>query len=106
MSWHLLSLRGFFFSQSDVIRVHISAEKIDKLVDFLQLSLAANDHQAVRVGDSLYGTGSFYEAKGNFSLLYTCNSWAAEALYNLGCDINPHVRRASSVMKNLRRLSN
>jgi uncharacterized protein (TIGR02117 family) len=67
--------------------VKISSENYLKMVNFIKNSFqldAAGKKMKISYG---YGnTDSFYEAKGSYSILRTCNDWTAEALQK--ADVN------------------
>ena len=85
----------------EVVRLYLSQSGMERLCEKIVTSLARNnDGKIIRLGDSLYGKGSFYKAKGNFSISHTCNSWTSEAIQSAGCSIEGS-RRASILMKQL-----
>jgi len=64
------------------IKINISAENYKKLIVYIEDSFQedANENPIV-IDAATYGDhDSFYEANGKYSLFYTCNSWANQAL--------------------------
>jgi uncharacterized protein (TIGR02117 family) len=73
-----------FFKQlkegEDCKRILVSKENYQKLVAYISESFLDPNHSQWIEGYS-YGTkDAFYEAKGSYSLFYTCNTWANCAL--------------------------
>ncbi|WP_413532711.1 TIGR02117 family protein [Empedobacter brevis] len=67
----------------DCKRIVMSFDEYEKLVDYIKNSFDLNENNKVKLikTDAVYGDNdSFYEAKGNYSLFFTCNTWAANAL--------------------------
>jgi len=95
---------GSYLAGSDVVWLKISTEGFNRLLDTIVKSVVKDEHgRPIRLGAALYGDGSFYEANGDFSLLYTCNSWTSNVLKESGCDIRGSSRSAP-VLKQLRKL--
>lgn len=107
----VLQVVGFFdtperyFRDNQVIRAEVEASKMAELSAQVSSTLARDESGKLkRVADSLYGSGSFYEANGRFSILHTCNSWASETIAAAGCNIHPGVLRASSLVREMKKL--
>ena len=60
----------------------ISPENYTKLISFINESFQSNSGEFLKIDtDAVYGKNDvFYEANGSYSLFYTCNSWANQAL--------------------------
>jgi uncharacterized protein (TIGR02117 family) len=73
-----------FFKQlkegEDCKRILISKEDYQKLVNFISDSFSNPIHPEWIAGHSYGQKDAFYEAKGSYSLFYTCNTWANNAL--------------------------
>jgi uncharacterized protein (TIGR02117 family) len=68
---------------SNCVSIKISKNEYKSLVNYIRESLILdNNGRAINIKtNALYGTDdSFYEAKGSYSLLHTCNTWANNAL--------------------------
>jgi Protein of unknown function (DUF2459) len=53
----------------------------------------------------LYGDSKFYSARGRYHLLYTCNTWIADALRAAGLPITPvYAMTAGNLMWQVSRL--
>jgi uncharacterized protein (TIGR02117 family) len=60
----------------------ISPENYTKLIAFVNDTFQSNSGEFLKIEtDAVYGKNDvFYEANGSYSLFYTCNSWANQAL--------------------------
>ena len=63
-------------------KIQISSENYNKLIAYLNKSFQTQSGKFLKIEtDAVYGKNDvFYEAKGSYSLFYTCNSWANQAL--------------------------
>lgn len=63
-------------------KVVMSTNDYEKLVLYIEDSFQIQKEKVLLIPTkSVYGTNdAFYEAKGHYSLFYTCNSWANQAL--------------------------
>ena len=63
-------------------KIQISTLEYENLVVFVNNSFETNTGKINKIEtDAVYGKNdAFYEAKGSYSLFYTCNSWANDAL--------------------------
>ncbi len=63
-------------------KIQISTSEYQNLVVFINESFETKSGENIKIEtDAVYGkTDIFYEAKGSYSLFYTCNSWANQAL--------------------------
>ena len=67
-------------------KISISKENYQKLVNFIENSLKTSengDYQLILKGETPHSYGDddiFFEAKGAYSLFYTCNTWTNNAL--------------------------
>ncbi|MBW1618174.1 MULTISPECIES: TIGR02117 family protein [Empedobacter] len=67
----------------DCKRVDLSVEEYQKLIVYIKQSFNLDQNNKVELikTDAVYGdSDSFYEAKRSYSLFFTCNTWAANAL--------------------------
>jgi len=68
-------------------RIAISKTQYVRLVSFIKETLATSENGQSQhiVTSANYGkTDAFYDAKGKYSLFYTCNTWANNALKTAG----------------------
>jgi uncharacterized protein (TIGR02117 family) len=73
-----------------VVPVTLSARGADALARFVADAFARDDAgQPIDLGPGLVPGSRFYAATGRYSLLYTCNTWIADALRAAGCPITP-----------------
>jgi uncharacterized protein (TIGR02117 family) len=63
-------------------KIRISAAEYQKLVSYISESFELDSSNRVQwISNYSYGTrDAFYEAKGSYSLFYTCNTWANNVL--------------------------
>lgn len=63
-------------------KIQISKEEYQKLIAFIAASFEIKSNSIIKIDtEAVYGKNdAFYEAKGSYSLFYTCNSWANQAL--------------------------
>ena len=78
------------FPHAEITAVELSARGAEALARFVSRGYARDEAGApIDLGPGLYPGSRFYAATGRYSLLYTCNSWIAEALRAGGCPITP-----------------
>jgi uncharacterized protein (TIGR02117 family) len=67
-------------------RVVLTPEQYENLVAHIQASfILGEDNMPILIpGHNYNDNDTFYEAKGNYSLLYTCNNWTGDALKGAG----------------------
>ena len=67
-------------------KIRISTLEYENLVAFIKETFKTNSGQIIKIEtDAVYGKNDiFYEAKGSYSMFYTCNSWANQALKAAG----------------------
>ena len=63
-------------------KIQISLENYKKMIAFINESFQTKSGEFLKIEtDAVYGKHDvFYEANGSYSLFYTCNSWANQAL--------------------------
>lgn len=70
--------------------IYIDKANYLRLNKFIEASFKLDrNNKKIRIGDGYTSTGGFYAAKGNYSILRTCNAWAGDALRK--ADINTPV---------------
>ncbi|WDO12594.1 TIGR02117 family protein [Flavobacterium sp. WW92] len=80
------AMHATFFKQlkenEDCIKINISTEEYAKLIKYIEDSFQYDaDGNPILIHATTYGQNdSFYEAKRKYSLFYTCNTWANNAL--------------------------
>lgn len=70
----------------DSHRLYLSQEQYQQLVRYIQNSFEqTEDGNIMLIKNAGYSThDNFYEAKGSYSFLYTCNNWVNEGLKKIG----------------------
>ena len=67
----------------DCKKIYLSKEEYQQLIRYIKNSFDYDTNNKVELikTDAVYGeTDAFYEAKGSYSLFFTCNTWAANGL--------------------------
>lgn len=66
----------------DCKKITIDSNEYKKLIVFINDSFQLNNGNVTKIDTkAVYGNNdAFYEAKGSYSMFYTCNSWANQAL--------------------------
>ncbi|WP_374539921.1 TIGR02117 family protein [Flavobacterium sp.] len=66
----------------DCKKITIDSNEYKKLIVFINDSFQLNNDNVTKINtEAVYGENdAFYEAKGSYSLFYTCNTWANQAL--------------------------
>jgi uncharacterized protein (TIGR02117 family) len=60
--------------------VALKAPEYRRLVGFIQASFQQTAQRPIRIQDGFTPSSGFYEGTGHYSILRTCNTWAAEGL--------------------------
>jgi uncharacterized protein (TIGR02117 family) len=82
--------------------VGVSQKEYLQMVDFIQNSFQRDPKGApIRIQDGAGDTSGFYEATGYYSVLKTCNTWAANGLRAANINTPLWSGLASSVMRQL-----
>ena len=78
------------FAHAEITAVELSARGAEALARFVGRAYARDPAGApTDLGPGLHPGSRFYAATGRYSLVYTCNSWIAEALRAGGCPLTP-----------------
>ena len=76
------------FTRAEIIAVELSGRGVEALARFVSRAYARDaSGDPIDLGPGLYPGSRFYAATGRYWLLYTCNTWIAEALRAAGCPI-------------------
>jgi uncharacterized protein (TIGR02117 family) len=79
-----------YFPGARLVTVELTPRQVESLARFISGAYARDPAgRPIELGPGLYPGSRFYAATGRYSLLYTCNSWIAEALRAGGCPITP-----------------
>lgn len=89
---------------SELIEIRLAEDGYRRLLGFVAARFARSSEGALtELGPGQYDGSRFYRAEGSYSLLYTCNTWVAEALATSGCPLAfASVATAGQVMARLR----
>ena len=93
-----------YFAASEVVAIRLSNLGLNALADFVHAEYQRDrDGAPLRLGQSLYGSGSFYAARSRYHLFNTCNTWVARALSRAGLAVETAgVVTTSDVMRQVR----
>jgi uncharacterized protein (TIGR02117 family) len=93
-----------FFRQREIVEVLVSASGLRQLAAFIENAYAKHDSGTpIVVGPGHYANSRFYVGREKYSLLKTCNTWAAQALQSAGLPITPlYAITAANVMDRAR----
>lgn len=93
-----------YFSNSEVEKLCLTNSELSSLIDFVEGSFYKDKNgNIVPLENGIYGNSQFYQGKGDYYLMNTCNTWTAKGLKSIGMDITPMFKlTASSVMTYLR----
>lgn len=78
-----------YFAGSDVIRVNVTTEGMEKLTNFIRDRFSTEDDKIIFAADGLYSNSSFFKANGLYFIPKTSNTWTARALRQTGAPITP-----------------
>jgi uncharacterized protein (TIGR02117 family) len=91
------------FPRSEVLEVMLSDEEFAALFGHIHATFqrGGDGGASEPLGPGLYGASSqFYKATGEFHMMRTCNTWAAEILAAAGLDLDPKgIITASGLME-------
>lgn len=92
------------FAGRELIEVRLAEHGYRQLLGFVAARFARSAQGALLVlGPGQYAESRFYRAEGSYTLLYTCNTWVAEALAISGCPLAfASAATAGQVMARLR----
>ncbi|MCT0230899.1 TIGR02117 family protein [Synechococcus sp. CS-1324] len=95
-----------FFDSNEVISTCLTDQQVSALAAFVANSFARDQQGGiVRLMPGLYGNSRFFQGKGRFSLLHTCNNWTAKGLKSAGMKLSSTFSQTSlQVMSAIREL--
>ena len=104
---HIVGFKGGVkdnFAGGEIIEIALSREAFGRLSEFVSSSFSRPDRSIpAQSRPGLVPHSRFYPAAGRFSILRTCNTWAAEALKSAGLHISPgYVITAASLARQIR----
>lgn len=78
------------FIRSDLQRIALSDDGMKEVMKGISGAFARDSHALpVELGQGIYGPSLFYQAKGHYSLLNTCNMWIGDLLHAAGLKVSP-----------------
>ena len=90
-----------YFDISDiVVRILVTQEQLNKIVDFISSTVYRNDSGSpVILSAQGLGRIIFFRANGNYHLFNTCNTWLASCLASAGINIEDNVILTEQLFK-------
>ncbi len=83
--------KEILFQYSDiVIRLTVSENQLEKILDFIENTFYKNDDDYVLL-NAIANKIFFFKAKGEYHLFNTCNTWLAKCLKQAGFDISTNI---------------
>jgi len=80
-----------FFEYSEiVVRLPVSREQLDKILNFIEDTFIKENNEYV-VLNSIANKIFFFKSKGNYHLFNTCNTWLAKCLSQAGFEISTNI---------------
>ncbi len=99
---HVSLLSGAPLPGPNAKRVTIRQENLALLINHIESSFLRDDGSALLIkGKSYWHNDNFYEAKGNYHLLQTCNSWTNDALKIAGARTSWKALTQQGIMRHL-----
>ena len=94
------------FGAANVVGLAVSRPGLEGLRNYLRGAVQRNpDDSPIRLGAGPYEGGAYLSATAAYSLLYTCNTWTADALRHAGLPLAPIAVFADDVMMQVRRIA-
>ncbi len=104
---HVVSVTGLptdFFREHDMATFCVDSQQLVAMVNFVADSFVrhADGHLVMRE-PGRYGDSQFYQARGRYTMAYTCNRWVAQVLHRSGMAVSDRFMLTSgSVMRAVR----
>jgi uncharacterized protein (TIGR02117 family) len=94
------------FGAGNVVSLAVSRPGLEGLLAYLGNAVQRDpDGRPLRLGDGPYEGGAYLSATAAYSLLYTCNTWTADALRHAGLPLAPVAAFAHDVMMQVKRIA-
>ena len=89
-----------YFSASEARKICLTEKQYARLLDFIVHSFYVVKGEIVKLKKGIYGNSQFYQGKGDYYLMNTCNKWTAKGLKSAGFDISTAFKLTSSSIMN------
>lgn len=86
---HYADLKSIVRWSDFAIKIELDKQHYSRLINFINQSFQFENGEVIRTSIKAEGAIKFYKSVHSYSLVYTCNTWVADALKNAGLDINP-----------------
>ncbi|CAG2138893.1 hypothetical protein LMG31506_02031 [Cupriavidus yeoncheonensis] len=94
------------FGAGNVVSLAVSQAGLEGLRAYLRNAVQRDgENGPVHLGDGPYEGGAYLPATAAYSLLYTCNTWTADALRHAGLPLAPVAVFADDIMMQVRRIA-
>lgn len=102
---HVTALRGPFAPQPGLYPLRVDSAGLDRLIAFVRESFAGSQSQPFQpIPGARYGDhDAFFEARGRYSPIHTCNHWTGQALRRAGIPVAAWAPFAHSLIWSLPR---
>lgn len=98
---------NYYLNSSDAaVEIKISKNSFDKLCAFISNSFNKNENKNILITERNKNTIKYYEAKENYSIFNTCNTWIAKGLKNAGFEIDDNIIVTQQIFKEVEKFSN
>ena len=95
-----ISKDTYFDISEIVVRILVTQEQLDKIVNFISSTLYRNnDGSPVILSEQGLGRIIFFKANGNYHLFNTCNTWLASCLVSAEINIDDNVILTEQLFK-------
>ncbi len=93
--------KEIFFQYSEiVVRLTVTENQLEKILDFIENTFYKNDDDYVLL-NSIANKIFFFKAKGDYHLFNTCNTWLAKCLKQAGFDIDTNIILTEQLFKEI-----
>ncbi len=94
------------FGAGNVVGLAVTRAGLDGLRSYLRNAAQRNaDGSPITLGAGPYEGGAYLSATAAYSLVYTCNTWTADALRHAGLPLAPVAVFSDDIMMQVRRIA-
>ncbi|MDW7774173.1 MAG: DUF2459 domain-containing protein [Desulfobulbaceae bacterium] len=95
-----------YFAELEVLPLQVENAGYRELLEVVAGSFArTDDGSVIEIGPGLYGRSRFYQARGDFHIFNTCNTWVARVLRATGYPLSSRTITSTSLLNQLRTIS-
>lgn len=93
-----LTKEEFFQYSEIVVRLYVSKEQLEKILDFIEFTFDKDKDDYV-ILNSIANKIFFFKSKGKYHLFNTCNTWLARGLKQAGFDVDTSIVLTEQLFK-------